>query len=360
MKSNLKLLYTFLFIALSFSVLVSVVMAEERVGFVSTPVWFSGTPTAGVPVDIHTVVYNGRDGVLSATVQFLDGKAILGSVPVSVADKTATHVKLRWVPTPGTHSVSVEILKASIKQNNVTSVIIPDSNDVEPLAINISPKEPVKEPEAAPASTSATTSTPGTQSNAALEDFSSTTSESFAEGLLGTATTTMGEFLKSIEKFFSEKQTSKSTSTPPVSTSASEQKPVEVPAQTTTVSSDTTPTVATKVFGAVDTFRASLAAGAKKASVEAETTVAKSNTEMQAQKDARVEKKLNIDAQDTATPTVQDSADTLGTGTGSQVALYTYKSLAFILDTPIVFYSLVGVIALFVLSAVFNKFREDN
>lgn len=361
-----KIIRTFILVSLA-CIPYTYALAQEIVGFVSAPIWFSGTPTQGIPVDVHTVVYNGRDGVLSATVQFLDGKSVLGEKVVSVPAKTALHTKITWLPTPGAHAVSAQIVKATINQNNVVSTVVPDNSTSEPVSVTIVPKEtPTTTIQTKTDETAITAK--DTQSDRLEGTLAEPLTDSFSEIIsktINSFVSTLGAlFEKKSEAVSTEKQTTdnktiKSTDTnisnkTQDSTSSVEDKSIS---DTETQASTS---ISTQLFATIDGFRDSLATGVKEASLKAEESVALNNTKMQAQKDARVEKKLNIDAQDQAVPTVQESADSLGSGTGSQFALYFYKTLSFVLETPFVFYALVGIMTLFLFSALFNRFREDN
>lgn len=358
-------------LVLSFVVYISTsaVFAEEIVGFVSAPVWFSGTPTQGVPVEVNTVIYNGRDGTLSATVQFLDGKNMLGEKTVTVPAKTAFHTKIVWLPTPGAHAISAQIVKATINQNNIISNIVPDNNASEPVSMTIVPKETT-----APSTTAKTNEMAAADTSFNTSSVESPLVQSLTGSFSEIITKTITSLSSAIGALFEKKSEADVPEKQTTSTLGSETTDLHTADKNKTADSSTNTqalvgekkessgadSLSGTLFTTVDAVRSSLADGVKQAALKAEESVLANNSKMEAQKQARVEKKLDIDAQDQAVPSVQESADTLGTGTGSQISVYAYKTLSFILDTPTVFYSVIVVFVLFLFSFIFNRFREDN
>ncbi len=85
------------------------------VGFMPGTMWVSDdTPTVGQTITLYTVVYNGSDGTLVGTVEFLDGTTLLGRRDISLANGEVKDVSLDWKATLGTHTFSVVFVNAQV------------------------------------------------------------------------------------------------------------------------------------------------------------------------------------------------------------------------------------------------------
>lgn len=85
------------------------------VGFMPGTMWVSDdTPTVNQTITLYTVVYNGSDGTLVGTVEFLDGTTLLGRRDISLATGEVKDVSLDWKATTGTHTFSVVFINAQV------------------------------------------------------------------------------------------------------------------------------------------------------------------------------------------------------------------------------------------------------
>lgn len=88
---------------------------SSDVGFMPGTLWVSDdTPSIGQTITLYTVVYNGSEGTLVGTVEFLDGKMLLGKREVSLSSGEVKDISFDWKATRGTHIFSVTFNNAKV------------------------------------------------------------------------------------------------------------------------------------------------------------------------------------------------------------------------------------------------------
>lgn len=78
--------------------------------------------TEGETVLIHAVVSNDEESAFAGTMQFSEGEAVIGTVPVSLDAGEASAVSVSWKPSAGSHPVTAELKKGteSVEKQSAT------------------------------------------------------------------------------------------------------------------------------------------------------------------------------------------------------------------------------------------------
>lgn len=94
--------------------LFSFAQTSTNIGLVEHTIWYSKDPfIEGDVIKIYTMLYNGADSSVTGTVEFYDGKIVLGKKDVTISAESAKDVFVSWTVTAGEHSISVQFLNPS-------------------------------------------------------------------------------------------------------------------------------------------------------------------------------------------------------------------------------------------------------
>lgn len=106
----------------------SFAQTSQNIGLVEHTIWYSKDPFyEGDTIKIYTLLYNSGTQAVSGTVEFYDGKVILGKKDIIIPPDSAKDISVSWTVTAGEHSISAKFLNPTITVKGKQEPIIVDN-----------------------------------------------------------------------------------------------------------------------------------------------------------------------------------------------------------------------------------------